>query len=104
MPGVDFNVVRSSISMAQVLELLDFEAVVCSGDQLRGPCPVHRSRSAQSTSFSVNLASNRYQCFKCGSAGGQLELWAAVQGISVYQAALDLCERFGVEVPWVRRW
>lgn len=77
--------------MAQVLELIGFEPTARSGDQLRGPCPIHRSTSRQSTSFSVNVVKHRYRCFKCGSSGGQLELWAALQGISVYQAALDLC-------------
>jgi DNA primase len=104
MPGIDFNAVRSTVSMAQVLELIGFEVAARSGDQLRGPCPIHGSSSPQSTSFSVNLTKHRYQCFTCGSAGGQLELWAAVQGISVYQAALDLCERLGVDVPWIHRW
>ena len=104
MPGVDFDLVRSRIAMANVLELVGFETVERSGDQVRGPCPVHRSNSPRSRSFSANLATHRYQCFKCGSAGGQLELWSAVRGTSVYEAALDLCERLRVEVPWIHRW
>ena len=103
MPSVDFESVRSRISMAQVLELVGFQAVARSGDQLRGPCPIHGSSSSQSRSFSVNVATHRYQCFKCGSKGGQLELWAKVRGVSVYQAALELCDRMGIETPWVRR-
>ena len=78
MPGIDFHAVRSMISMAQVLELIRFVAHECSGDQLRGPCPVHGSKSQKSRSFSVNLARSAYQCFKCGSWGNQLDLWAAV--------------------------
>lgn len=104
MPGVDFDLVRSRIAMAQVLDLIGFEPVDRSGDQLRGPCPVHRSSWPSSRSFSANLATHRYQCFKCGSGGGQLELWAAVRGITIYEAALDLCERLGVDVPWIHRW
>jgi len=104
LPGIDFNVVRSSVSISQVLELIGFEAAARSGDQLRGPCPVHGSTSPRSTTFSVNLAKHRYQCFKCGSAGGQLELWSAVQCITVYDAALDLCDRLGIPVPWIHRW
>lgn len=104
MPGIDFDLLRSRITLAQVLDLVGFRSVVRSGDQLRGPCPVHLSNSPQSKSFPANLSTNRYRCFKCGSAGGQLELWAAMQGISVYQAALDLCDRLGVETPWIQRW
>jgi DNA primase len=104
MPGVDFAAVRSSISMAQVLGWLDFHPHRRSGDQWRGPCPVHGSRSPDSTSFSVNLASHRYQCFRCGSFGNQVELWAAVHGLTVYQAAVELCQRANLPIPWITRW
>ena len=40
MPGVDFQAVRSLVSMAQVLERIGFVPVECSGGQVRGPCPV----------------------------------------------------------------
>ena len=104
MPGIDFNVLRNEIGIDQVLDLLEFQPSSRSGDQLRGPCPVHGSSSDQSRSFSVNLTKGRYYCFKCNSKGNQLELWAAVHRISVYQAALDLCKAIGRDVPWIRRW
>jgi hypothetical protein len=43
MPGVDFQTVRSMVSMAQVLELIGFVFHEGSGDQLRGPWPVPRT-------------------------------------------------------------
>jgi DNA primase len=104
MPGIDFNVLRNEIGIDQVLDLLEFQPSSRSGDQLRGPCPVHGSSSDQSRSFSVNLTKGRYYCFKCNSKGNQLELWAAVHRISVYQAAVDLCKAIGRDVPWIRRW
>jgi DNA primase len=58
----------------------------------------------RSRSFSANLEENVYRCFTCGSSGGTLELWAAVHGMSVYQAAEDLCGKVGIEVPWIKRW
>lgn len=104
MPGIDFQVVRAQISMPQVLDLVGFVAKRQSGRQLRGSCPVHGSNSPRSRTFSVNLRTHRYRCFKCGSGGGQLELWAAVQRIPVYEAAVDLCKRLGIEPPWIHRW
>ena len=104
MAGVDFKAVRSKISMKQVLALLGFVPQVESDDQLRGPCPLHGSTSGRSRSFSASLAKNAYRCFKCGSAGNQLDLWAAAQTMTLYDAALDLCKRLGVEVPWIREW
>ena len=103
MPGVDFNVLRAEVTMQQVLQQLNWSATSRSGDQLRGPCPVHRSTSAGSRTFSVNLQSGRYYCHKCHSQGNQLELWAAVHQLAIYQAALDLCQRLGRVVPWIQR-
>jgi hypothetical protein len=47
MPGVDFQEVRSRISMGQVLDLLGFVAQETHGDEVRGACPVHRSSSSR---------------------------------------------------------
>ena len=102
MPGIDFKKVRESIRIAEVLELAGFVGSSGSGDQRRGPCPVHRSSSASSTSFSVSLAKNTYQCFKCGAGGDQLDLWVAVTRTNIHQAALDLCNLLNRQVPWIQ--
>ena len=104
MPGVDYKAVQSRVPMARVLELLGFVASGVTGEQLRGPCPVHRSQSARSRSFSVHLARHVCRCFKCGFVGNQIQLWAALNQMSVYEAAVDLCRQAGVEVPWIKRW
>ena len=103
MPGVDFNVLRAEITMAQVLDQLGFQATSRSGGQLRGPCPIHGSRSSGSRTFSVNLDSGRYFCHKCQSHGNQLELWAAVKDLPIHEAAVDLCRVLGREIPWIQR-
>ena len=104
MPGVDFEIVRGAISMSQVLDQLDFEPTSRLGDQWRGPCPVHGSTSPRSRSFSVNMETGRYYCHKCHSRGNQLELWAAANNMTTYEAALDLCRILGKDVPWIERW
>jgi DNA primase len=104
MPGIDFAIVRSSISLAQVLELVGFVPLRRAGHQLRGPCPMRRCIARDGRSFSANLTRNQFQCFKCGAAGSQLELWAFVTHQTVYAAAIDLCHRLGIDVPWMRRW
>jgi DNA primase len=101
MPGVRFQEVRARVSMVQVLELLGFVVKEASGDEVRGACPVHRSKSPRSRSFSANLKKRVYRCFRCGSAGNHLELYAAVTQQSLYAAAVDLCERVGCAVPWL---
>ena len=104
MPGVDFQAVRCLVSIAQVLERIGFVPAECSGEQVRGPCPVHGSTSPKSRSFSANPARNAYRCFQCGSSGNQLDLWAAVTKTDLHTAAIDLCEKFDLDVPWVRKW
>ena len=104
MPGVDFRAVQSLVPMAKVLELVGFVASSASDDQLHGPCPVDQSQWRRSRSFSVNVGKGVCKCHKCGFAGNQLQLWAKLKGLSVYEAAVDLCQRSGVQVPWIERW
>ena len=103
MPGVDFKTARAEITMEQVLNLIHFEPAGRSGDQWRGPCPVHQSTSTSSRSFSVNLGTKRYYCHKCRSHGNQIELWAAIKRLSIYDAVVDLCQALGRDVPWIRQ-
>jgi DNA primase len=103
VPGVDFQAVRSQVSISQVLELLGFRAGRLLGDQVRGACPIHGSTSRHSRSFSANLRKNTYQCFKCGSAGNQLDLWAEATKQNIYQAAVDLCGKLHLEIPLIHR-
>jgi DNA primase len=99
MPGIDFKRVREQISIIRVLELIDYEPTRRLGDQLRGPCPIHGSTSRRSRSFSVDTRGNCFQCFKCGAAGNQLDLWANLQGLSIFEASKDLCQRMGMDIP-----
>lgn len=103
MPGVDFNTLRKEITMEQVLNQIGFQPTSQSGNQWRGACPVHNS-TAGSRTFSVNLATVRYHCHKCQSMGNQLELWAAVKKLPIYDGVVDLCHALGRDVPWIERW
>ena len=101
MPGIRFAEVRARVALADVLGLLGFVPCESSGDQVRGPCPVHHSISPSSRSFSANLKLHIYRCFKCGSSGNQLDLYASATGLSLFEAAVALCEQLHREVPWM---
>jgi DNA primase len=103
MPGIDFAVLRREVGMQDVLNALGFVAVTRQGSQLHGPCPVHGSSSPTSRTFSVNVSSGRYYCHRCNSHGNQLELWAEVKQLSLYDAAQDLCRTLGRDIPWIER-
>ena len=103
MPGLDFQRLRSEISIGEVLDLLGFVAVG-GGDQLYGPCPLNPAPSGRDRCFSVNLKTNRFYCHHCRQCGNQLELWAAAVQQPLYDAAVDLCQRLRKEPPWIDRW
>jgi DNA primase len=101
MPGIHFASVRARIALTDVLAVIGFVPCESYGDQVRGPCPVHHSATPSSRSFSANLRLNIYKCFKCGSGGNQLDLYATVTGLSVFEAAIELCEKLDHEIPWM---
>ena len=39
-----------------------------------------------------------------GSQGDQFKLWAEANKIPLHPAVIELCNRLGLEVPWVYRW
>ena len=101
MPAIDYRAARALLPLADVLTLLGFVPQRRWGVQLRGPCPVHGSRSATSRSFAAHLGKNAWHCFRCGAGGKALDLWAAVTRQPLHAAVLELCERLGRDVPWL---
>ena len=104
MPGIDFGQLRNEITMNQVLDLLAFVPTGRSGSQWYGGCPLHKSSAKHSRCFSVNLTLGRYFCHRCHSHGNPLDLWAAATHLPLHQAAIDLCQRLGRDIPWIQRW
>jgi hypothetical protein len=98
-PKVDFAFVRQQVSMEQVLDRLGIgNRLRGHGQQRRGPCPIHSGGTDTAPTFSVHLGKNVFQCFQaaCGAHGNVLDLWAAVRRQSLYEAARDLAETFGL--------
>jgi hypothetical protein len=53
MPGVDFEELRHTVTIQEVLDLVGFTAVTRSDPQMKGPCPVHGSSNKTSASSSL---------------------------------------------------
>ena len=103
MSLIDFRQARSEVQLGRVLELLGWQPRQRHGAQVRGACPLHGSTSPRSRSFSAHLGRGAWQCFRCGASGNALELWALATGQRLYPAVLDLYDRLGQPVPWLRR-
>jgi transposase len=98
-PYIDFAHLKGQLPMIRVLDQLGLVPQLRgNGSQRRGPCPLHRG-DARGRTFSVNLASNVFQCFdkKCGQKGDVIDLWAAAKSLPLRAAALDLVHTFGLE-------
>lgn len=99
--GIDYAALRSQVSMIQVLEHLGcLEALHGSGLQRRGPCPIHAPDDRRNRSFSVHLGKKVFQCFHppCSAHGNVLDLWAAIHGLPLYEAARHLATTFDLEL------
>jgi DNA primase len=99
MPGIAFRQARQEIRLAEVLTLLGYPPRQRGGEQPRGPCPVHGSKSATSRCFAAHLGRDLWHCFRCGAGGNALDLWAAVTKQEIYEAVLDLYQRLGRTPP-----
>jgi hypothetical protein len=96
---LDFAHLKRQLPLARVLDQLGLTAKLRGrGPQRRCACPIHRG-DGRGTSFSVNLDEHVFHCFDagCGKHGDVIDLWAAVQHLSLRDAALDLVQTFHLE-------
>src|SRR3990170_9048804 len=96
---VDFKTVKANVSLRQVLEHYQINWLRGKGDELRGRCPIHKGeglpcRQAGDRTFHVNLSKGAFHCFSCHAKGNVLDLVAAMEQVSVRDAALKLQEWF----------
>jgi transposase len=104
--SVDFPYLRSQITMERVLNHLGYlDRLRGKGPQRRGPCPIHGSKRDRGRTFSAHLGKDVFQCFHppCGAAGNVLDLWAAVHGLTPYEAARHLAQTFDLRLTRDRR-
>jgi len=93
---VDFKKVKGVVDMHMVLDHYSINGLTKSGEELRGPCPIHKG-SKRSKNFTVNLRKNAFKCFSKGCVSGNvLDFVAAMEQCSVRNAALKLADWFKV--------
>ena len=101
MRPVDFAAVKQLVSMEKVLDLIGWRPRWHEGKERRGPCPVHKSSNPDSRSFAA--AAEGWFCHSCKRGGDQVSLYAAVQQLDALAAAVEMCERLGLNVPYLPR-
>jgi hypothetical protein len=98
--SIDYRYLREQLSIAQVLELLRYPHLQQkTGDQVRGPCPLHADKRSRPT-FSVNLKRGVFRCFasECAAHGNALDLYVQATGLSLHAAALDLADKLHLQL------
>jgi transposase len=96
-PRMDYAFLRRQVTLEQVLRHLNLlDSLHGSGQQRRGPCPIHGHATDRHHTFSVHLGKNVFQCFKadCAVQGNVLDFWAALHRLPLYDAALNLAATF----------
>jgi putative transposase len=96
---IDFARLRTELKIVEVLGLLGFRELSRSGAQVRGACPLHRSKRQTKQCFSANVEQHLFQCFVCQRSGNAFDLWVLSCGLPVYEAAVLLCERLKRPLP-----
>jgi hypothetical protein len=94
---VDFKKVKEAVDMQMVLDHYGIKRLTKSGDERRGPCPIHKG-SPRSKNFTVNIRKNAFNCFSsnCKARGNVLDFVAAMENCDVRAAALKLAEWFKI--------
>ena len=86
---VDFQAVKASVSLAEVLRHYGVEHLRGRRPgQLEGRCPIHGGQ--RTDAFQASLSKNAFHCFACQAHGNVLDFVAAMEHCSVRQAALRL--------------
>jgi len=93
---IDFAKVKEQLTCKRVLMSEGWQAVSEFRDTVRGPCPLHRSRSKRSRSMA--LTGPVWYCHYCKRGGDVIDLWAEMRSLTLLEAAHDLVNRFCLRV------
>ena len=90
---VDFQHLKATISIEQVLDMLGIKHLKPHGQALREGCPI--CQIGNDRTFVVTLAKNSYYCFSEKIGGDIIELTARFYRTSQKEAAQRIAQHFG---------
>jgi DNA primase len=96
---LNFAELRQQVSITQILEHCAWQPQSVRGVQRRGACPIHEGAKPRSRDFAVQTEKQVFCCHRCGIEGNVLDLWVALSGQPLLEAAWDLVKTFGLEPP-----
>jgi len=99
MQLIDYRRVREAVSLADVLQTIDYMATRWTGERGYGDCPLGCGGGTRCCSF--DLGKNLWFCHHCMEGGNPLDLFQKKYCYSLFQAAMHLCGMKGIEIPWI---
>mgnify|MGYP000443907894 CR=1 FL=1 len=99
MAGIPDEKLQELRDRIDIVELVSrYVGLKRSGKNFSACCPFHSERTP---SFYVNPERRSYKCFGCGVWGDGLEFVMRIEGKSFIEAARQLADMFGVQLPTV---
>ncbi|MGH3526756.1 MAG: CHC2 zinc finger domain-containing protein [Pseudonocardiaceae bacterium] len=96
---LDLRLLRGLVRPIDVLAAMAWTPTTRERASIRGPCPIHGSRSRFSRSLSV--ADRWWRCHSCGAHGDALELYRLIHRKPVLEAAYELCDLLAIDPPYL---
>jgi DNA primase len=103
MPSIDYSAVKTLVTLDRALGILGWRPNQDDGYEWRGYCPKHALPNDHSKSFWCRPKAGWWYCHVCKRGGSVIDLYMMVHGFTVREAAIELCARAGLTVPYIAR-
>ncbi|PIQ79098.1 MAG: hypothetical protein COV79_04345, partial [Parcubacteria group bacterium CG11_big_fil_rev_8_21_14_0_20_41_14] len=96
MTWIDYQHIKASVNISQVLAYYGIELRSTGNNQLAGPCPLpcHTGDRSNNNAFHVNTQKNAFNCFTHCGGGNVIDFVAKMENCEFREAALKLNEWF----------
>ena len=95
IPQADLDLIKSRISIDELLRSYDLQLVEAGGGRLKALCPFHNEKTP---SFSVNVDKQFYYCFGCQAGGNIFTFVKEYERVGFPEAAEMLAQKAGVVI------
>jgi len=96
MTWIDYQHIKASVNISQVLAYYGIELKLTGNHQLAGACPLpcHSGDRSNNNAFHVNTEKNAFNCFTHCGGGNVIDFVAKMENCEFREAALKLNEWF----------
>jgi DNA primase len=89
-----FALIKSKVRIEDLVQ--EYVTLKRFGHYLKGACPFHHEKTP---SFTVSPDKGIFYCFGCHAGGDAIAFFAQIERVSQLEAARELAQRYGIEIP-----